>query len=1017
MTTTSDDFNTFLEEEHQAFDATTEMICINDKSLGGLPFYLPNEFNDAFINYIYEKLSKGDLFTEPSNPLQAHLVPSAVYLDGDWYYSSGADPDTYSEIAQALATEYKERWEKELNKKCISFVFLPERFDNRKGGFHVMIFVEDNVGKPARMEIYEKIKQGFNEYIMNEFKDMLEVKTTGGIVPYKESSYEALLDKGPTMNLITLLPFAQKSAKSRRYVLDLDDSSECIREKKIPFLMKGLIYPEQRRGEVSTHEMSLTKRTISYDTAIDDIDIEDDEYELEQDEDLNQRYVEIIKRSKGFNLNVFGRKYGRLFAEFVQSLSYLSYPTHRFWEMLSDHDTRLRYIFKPFLQIVCLSYFIEYQGAVPNEEDMVLATAKLFHPLVRKTVWGASEEEFKRTNLSYVHRQVKIAYERFAHIPDIFGEKESLIYRKYKYEIDGSDSRRRKRGKREEEEEDADEENEEDAENHEEIRECQKEVVVCQSTIQDKRSACRKETLAIEKEFKQKKGMIDAEIAIIKAPNHSDDEINHHFLEMRDHNAAELKRLQELYKDEEDSVSKINEEYKVFQENEAREFEQWKSCYVQEEIRKCKARIDDLQSEANERKEKTKTTYNQLITDQQIKMADVKDKIKKLKSNLKNRKNLSDKNEFEILQEHMVNCVNDWILFVKNWIMVEMTDEIKPFERHNKQDPYAYVEYPFQNREEIDIDEVKTMNPKNLSSEPFYHMVIRTWVRHFLFATFYDSRSSDEAVYLTMTHLVKDFIYINNDDAIDELFIYNFKQTKELAEYPYNQWIVDTRDGSKGRAKIIGKRSLQWIKEIFNKFIKPEFSSTVSGKQIMALTELVGNCRKVVGKEFFTEKSLTLSGKYDSIVTDTYNNIISYVQTTYKRTPIEVGLNDGNTTFGRNGKVCFDEDGEPCYSLKDNHDTYARGVSNIIFTENYNKDNEAYQRIEKIFETTYPIKELREYIERIMASMFVGGQHAMFLIMIGAGSEGKSLFCNLITAMFGGECTGKTLYEDRKLYS
>ena len=49
---------------------------------------------------------------------------------------------------------------------------------------------------------------------------------------------------------------------------------------------------------------------------------------------------------------------------------------------------------------------------------------------------------------------MKIAYEKFAHIPDIFGERQALIYRKYKYEIDGYDSKRRKRGKIEEEEDD-----------------------------------------------------------------------------------------------------------------------------------------------------------------------------------------------------------------------------------------------------------------------------------------------------------------------------------------------------------------------------------------------------------------------------------------------------------------------------------------------------------------------------------------------------------------------------------
>lgn len=980
MTTPFEDLTKNLSDIIQEYDKNTEFVCINDRSKTGSSYYDPEDFNDMYLDYIYSKISNNDLFTDNTNQMQCRKIMNAIYLDGDWYFSSKVKESEYSQICLSLAVQYKEKWEEELNMQCISFVFLPETHKDRKGGFHVLIFTEDNVSVSSREEIYEKIKDSFDEYLNKTYPSTLEVKSTG-FKPYTKQDYEALLDKGPLRSAQTLLPFAQKDRKSRRYVLDLKASTRCIRKQNMNFFLKGTTYLNNTTNSVQDSP-DLELREISYDTDINDVELDE-----EEDKALRAKYISAIQNVHGEDLNIFGRKYGKLFAEFIQTLIYLS-PQHRFWSMLSDHDDRLRYVFKPFIQIVVLAYFVENNGEIPSEEDIVLGTAHLFHPLLMTTVKDIKDEKFKRCSFQYVYEQVKIAYENFAHIQDHFGPEESAAYNGKEPKTETDD------------ENDFDEDFEEEGSS----------VLINRNILalaEDKKvlnTKKQKDIKALEKALKQVKGDLNTKIKNLEKNKYDGAEKLDKETEKNARIQEEKKRLQEEYQDADDAENIISIQLKKFENEEDRKLKEWIYNKTEEEVSKLRQSIIAEEEEFEEKKSKIEDEISKKRIAKNEEIQKLKKQLKDIHDNEKSEKNKRIRHAYDNLQEQMLKCINDWISFVKDAIMEGMTDEIKPFRAHNKADPFAYVEPPATNREDIRHSDIRAMNPRNPSSISFYAQVIRTWIRNFLFVTFYDSRTSTDAICLTMSALLKDFIYLNNDGDNSELFIYNYQQTEELVNYPYNQWILDKPESGKS-TKISGKRTKNWIKDIYTRYVKPEFESRTIKFQLMRFMEFVQHCIKIVGKDAFTDKSLTPFQSFEKGISDTFDNIISFSSVNYVRKPIEIKLENENTTFGRNGRIYFDENGDIHYSLKDNHDCFSRGCSNIIFDENYDiENNQHYKDAEKIFKTTFPIDGLRIFMERIVAATFVGGEHDLFIIMIGSGAEGKSVICNLIAAMLG--CDG-----------
>ena len=975
MTTSSEELNTYLKENSVPYDNDTELICINDMSKGGLPYYIPEEFNEHYLNYIYERINDENLNTETTNYCQCQNIPNAIYLDGDWYFNKDVEPEDYTPLCMKIAKSYKNKWENELNTETVSFVFIPESFDHRKGGFHVFIFTKENISKNARMEIYTRIKDTFAQEVVEKYVNAFEVKSSEGFVPVSESNYETLFDRGPTINMNTLLPFAEKYKATRRYRLDTKHSSDCILNCNIPFFLNGVIYPE--RSEIDNEELSL------------------ETFDENLEKNLETRYMDLISRTKD-ELSIFGKKYGRQFAEFMRSLIYLS-PNHRFWKIMSNHDDRLRYIFSPFMKITCLSYFIENDGEIPNEDDLTLAAAKLIQPLLKTVARDMSGEKLTKYNFQYTVKQMRVAYEQFAHIQQKFTEKESEVYRSFALDISSK--------KDKEEDNDMSEENTE-------LQILEKELTRLETQLKalkaEKAKSLKAEKTKSDYENKQTQSIIKE----LRRSDYNDEDLRREELN-KNSKIREISRDDSKSSDEKDEEKdEVEQEFSIFKTNYIKN----KISSYEQDMNKTKSEYEDAIKKIAEKYANDEATIKQEI-----------DKTKREKREVeKSRKNkLSNEKQkiFDKLQNLMIDWINSWMDFVIDLIMQHMTDEIKPFRSHNVNNPYAYTEDGLPNREAISFADLKPRNSNNPSSKSFYNEVLRTWTRHFLFATFYDSRSSDDAICTTMTHLIKDFIYINNDEDNHETFIYNFQQTEELADYHFQQWILD--DSEKNSKKLIGTRTTLWVKNLYNTVIKPELSTRHIKKYLLPLTELVKKCRVIVGN-YYPDKELAPFPNYDKGITSICNNLASFVQTAYVRKPIPISVSDvvseettkqeqRHTTFGRNGRIWFDQDGNIHYELKDNHAFYSTGQTNIIFDENYDKDNDNYRTVEKIFKITFPIPEHRVFIERLIASTFVGGLHDVFVIMYGTGGEGKSVFCNLILAMMGSESIGrKSLKELRR---
>ena len=960
MTTSSDDLNTFLSNSSVPYDSETELIRINDMSRGGLPYYDPDEFNEQYLNYIADRVKAGNLKTEESNHMQCLMTPNALYLDGDWYFADTVDESTYSEKASELATLYMRKWVAELNTKCVCFVFIPDSFKFRKGGFHVLIFTEKNIGQSARIAIYNKIKDDFTEEVIDGYDEIVEVKTSDGFVPVDADNYDVLFDIGPTRTMTTLLPFAEKWKATRRYVLDLKHSSECISNGTIPFFLNGVLYPE---------ESDATDDDVGFKT-----------FDAELETKLEAECAQMINKQYGNELRTFGHMYGKHFAEFIRSLIYLS-PNHRFWKMLVNHMDRLRYVFKPFLQIAALSYFIENDGELPIRKNLVLASAKLFHPLLKTAARKVSTEKFEKYSLQYVVDQMDVAYEKFAHIQDNFTTDESNIYKSHELKIS-----KRRRSK----DEDSDDDDDGDG-----IKELGKKLAELKSKIKQLNKDKNSSIQSAKKKTEVAIAEICSDMRNLNSPSYTDEDIRNAITEKN----SKLRAIQT----EPDKASK--------EEAIENEFMRFREKYINERVSELRSDIEDKRNKLEATQKEIADKFDGEIGATNGEIEQVKATLSELKTVAKNRKENDDKRLYKSLQERMATCISDWIVFVIKCIMENLTDEIKPFRTRCVSNPYGYVEDGLGNREEISIEELRPQDESNPASISFYHEVLRTWARHFLYATFYEGRSSDDANCLTMTHLVKDFIFINTDDGNNEALIYNFQQTEELANYPYQQWILDKGESDK---KLIGTRTTLWIKDLYNKVIKPELTSSNFRKGLKELIDLVQKCKNFVGN-LYTDKELAPIANFDKDITKICNNLAAYVQTAYIRKPVEITVDDNHTTFGRNGRIWFDNDGQVHYELKDNHAVYGTGYCNVIFDENYDTNNDNFRLVKRIFETTFPDDDIRIYMERLIASVFVGGLHDVFAIMYGTGGEGKSIFCNMILSMLGSECIGrKSLKETRR---
>ena len=159
--------------EPQANDFESPLIELNIRMQSNT-FYNGDDFNYFYINFINEHISTNNLLTDKNNQWQVQQAMNAIYLDGDWCFSSLADCLKYDELCSSWCAQYTDKWMSLLKTKNINviarFQFVPTTFKGNKGGFHSFIFCDKNLDVDLRLNMYELIQRDFINDIDKDIK-------------------------------------------------------------------------------------------------------------------------------------------------------------------------------------------------------------------------------------------------------------------------------------------------------------------------------------------------------------------------------------------------------------------------------------------------------------------------------------------------------------------------------------------------------------------------------------------------------------------------------------------------------------------------------------------------------------------------------------------------------------------------------------------------------------------------------------------------------------------------------
>lgn len=396
------DLAEFIDNQTVAGTEDKELIKVNTR-MSKAKYYDPEEFMNAVFNYIINKLNSSDDLTDFENNLQVIKALNVIYLDGDWTFPKDLKPGKFEDSATELMTYYYEQWEAELRLNNFTdfyyFQFIPKTFPNRKAGFHVLIYVSENITQEKRMEMYQNVKRK----IIDSGK-LVELK---GIFSFNKGEnpdqmlssntfYEKLFDPQPLKSCQCLIPFAQKDKAARRY--KLHDTTFDADE-----LPEYFVIPIQHKEyeQINTEEL-ITNEAKVYDDSNDNLD----------------ELLAKLRVENQTSFNCLGRV-GKLAAKFMMSLRYLS-PNHVFWERLSDHDTKLKTITRDLIGFILINYFIEKNGERPpnGQGQFFEAIARILHPLLQMTTINKNDTQTERDKFSSLYKNIREYYSKYTDLND-----------------------------------------------------------------------------------------------------------------------------------------------------------------------------------------------------------------------------------------------------------------------------------------------------------------------------------------------------------------------------------------------------------------------------------------------------------------------------------------------------------------------------------------------------------------------------------------------------------------------
>ena len=344
----SDKLFDFINTKSVPNDEETELIMLNTRNRAAT-FYDSDEFKNAYFNYLINKFKLDEKLTESKNNCQVVKAMNVLYLDGDWYFGDDIGVERYVPTCVNMAMLYLSAWLEELQNRgyvddetntseFYYFMFIPETFPEGKAGFHVFIFCNRSISVDIRLDMYKNIKKNLIDNSSDEILRNIGVKNFN-----LSNEFEKLFDTTPLKSASLLLPFAQKSRESRTYRL-VDTTFNY--DNLPPFFVIPVCHVKNSSGDEHVEVKSNVSELIDEDPGV------IDELLAEMDRNQTVKYID------------FGIA-GKVVADFMSSLIYLS-PKHKFWATISNNDERLSNVIKPLIQFICLNYFIESQGKLPD---------------------------------------------------------------------------------------------------------------------------------------------------------------------------------------------------------------------------------------------------------------------------------------------------------------------------------------------------------------------------------------------------------------------------------------------------------------------------------------------------------------------------------------------------------------------------------------------------------------------------------------------------------------------------
>ena len=332
---------------------------------------------------------------------------------------------------------------------------------------------------------------------------------------------------------------------------------------------------------------------------------------------------------------------------------------------------------------------------------------------------------------------------------------------------------------------------------------------------------------------------------------------------------------------------------------------------------------------------------------------------------------------------------SSWFHFVKGIVLNGITDEIRPFRRVDNpaDDPRNGVTF-----EEV-VPKQVNVNPNVELSVSFYTHTLRRWFMMFIFTEFLNSESMTETMRSIICAFIRYFIWYRTSDSNNRVYIYNIKQTRELARYPYNQWLYD------GCGPDAGKCLKTWIKSIYYDLVKPEIEAVHRAYNLDNLLTNVIDA-KLYRVNNTTVKPLAMFDRDTDII---FRNVLSSFAQERWDPPVELDPVSSNYFPMRNGIIEFHNDGT--YTMHyNNHDRYMTVYTNISYDDNYDYGNDCFKAVQTMWRQIFPVQDERDYSLKIFASALVGSiLKDMFVIPYGTGGDGKTISNNAMMGMLGSD--------------